>query len=1073
MEKKFLSARAPLRQHSNKMIYSFEKLKSLSSSECNRLLSPSLWRTLTQLGISWRKPTRRGCRGGRAIPKFHSSSNNIAQSQQRTTNHITTIEQSRRRYLEKEHIPGARDSNNLSAIVRIIPDRYKPSNMRFALWNARSIHKKTASLCDFILSRQLDIMALTETWLYGDDRDCHTLADISRTLGHYNITHIPRQNRHGGGIALISKNGLIISRNNHRSYQSMECLDVNVKSGSKVIRLYIIYRPPPSSKNKLTTSMFFDEFNTLIEDVMSFSIPCLICGDFNIHMDSTNGESTHFQETLLSAGLKQHVNFVTHSKGHTLDLVITTNDEMVSNLCPFFDLPSDHASVTCKLNMPRPPRVQVRRKHRKVYAINTDKFKEDIQHLGFITNPPSALSMLVESYNNELSSLLDKHAPLQDRTISIRPHAQWFSDDLRVLKKEKRRFERKWLKSQLEIHKQMYVEYSTRYYTAIQEAKIKHFNKIVSNSNQKQLFQFVDSLLKTKHAPILPKHDSAFELAQRLNKYFSDKIQALRTELDNQPIKDLLLPVNERISEKEMSSFEVVASDVVMKAINRSPSKSCTLDPVPTDLLKTSLGALLPSITSMVNQSLLTGIFPSQFKHALITPLIKKPNADCEILKNYRPISNLPFIGKVMERIVSTQLNNHLLVNDLFSTFQSAYRCHHSTETAMLRITNDINLALDNHDDVILVLLDLSSAFDTIDHTILINRLQSKYGITGTVLKWIKSYLSLRTHSTVIQNTTSDPIGLTYGVPQGSVLGPLLFSLYVAPIEDVICAHGLQPMMYADDTQVYLVVKRSDPIPSLTRIENCAKDLISWMMNNKLVCNSNKTEVIHFSSRHLPSQAIQSVRIDDNLILTKTDVRDLGVRLDHHLTMEIQIKNICKSAAIALRRIGTIRKYLDMSNAERLIHAFVTSKIDYCNSLLYGLPEKYIGKLQRIQNSAARIVTRTRKSEHITPVLRDLHWLPVSKRIIFKLMLLTFKSVNHMAPKYLADLLHAYIPRRTLRSSADHLRLEEPRFRTDSYGGRAFSVCAPGLWNRIPLEVRESPSLDVFKSRLKTYLFED
>ena len=152
------------------------------------------------------------------------------------------------------------------------------------------------------------------------------------------------------------------------------------------------------------------------------------------------------------------------------------------------------------------------------------------------------------------------------------------------------------------------------------------------------------------------------------------------------------------------------------------------------------------------------------------------------------------------------------------------------------------------------------------------------------------------------------------------------------------------------------------------------------------------------------------------MILTKSDVRDLGVRLDGHLTMEIQVKNICKSAALALRRIGNIRKYLDMSNAEKLIHAFVTSKLDYCNGLLYGLPQKFIGKLQQIQNSAARIVTRTTKSENITPILRDLHWLPVSKRIIFKLMILTFKSVNYMAPKYLTDLLHAYKPGRTHRS---------------------------------------------------------
>src|SRR6056300_1664423 len=163
----------------------------------------------------------------------------------------------------------------------------------------------------------------------------------------------------------------------------MECLDVNVKSGSKVIRLFLIYRPPPSSKNKLTTTMFFDEFNTLTEEIMAVSTPCLICGDFNIHMDSNNGEAIHFQETLHSAGLKQHVDFVTHSKGHTLDLIITNDDEMMSSLFPLFDLPSDHASLACKLNIPRPPRVQVRRRYRKVYAIEVDNFIEDLKQVLF------------------------------------------------------------------------------------------------------------------------------------------------------------------------------------------------------------------------------------------------------------------------------------------------------------------------------------------------------------------------------------------------------------------------------------------------------------------------------------------------------------------------------------------------------------------------------------------------------------------------------------------------------------------------------------------------------------------
>lgn len=201
-------------------------------------------------------------------------------------------------------------------------------------------------------------------------------------------------------------------------------------------------------------------------------------------------------------------------------------------------------------------------------------------------------------------------------------------------------------------------------------------------------------------------------------------------------------------------------------------------------------------------------------------------------------------------------------------------------------------------------------------------------------------------------------------------------------------------------------------------------------------------------------------------------MKDLGVTLDHHLKMTDHINNLCKSASFSLKRIGSIRKYLNKTSTERLVHAFISSKLDYCNSLLYGLPGTAIDRLQRIQNSAARLVTGTKRTEHITPVLRDLHWLPVRKRIIFKINLLTYKVLIGLAPDYLSDLITLHVPARRLRSNAnDNLRLLEPRCKTKNYGDRAFSICAPRLWNSLPLSVRTSVSTDVFKKRLKTHLF--
>ena len=199
---------------------------------------------------------------------------------------------------------------------------------------------------------------------------------------------------------------------------------------------------------------------------------------------------------------------------------------------------------------------------------------------------------------------------------------------------------------------------------------------------------------------------------------------------------------------------------------------------------------------------------------------------------------------------------------------------------------------------------------------------------------------------------------------------------------------------------------------------------------------------------------------------------DLGVLLDNHLDMSRQVNNTCKSASLlAIHNIGKIRNYLDQPTAEKLIHAFVTSKIDFCNSLLFGLPKKQLDKLQRILNAAARIATKTKRCQHISPVLRKLHWLPVTKRIEFKIITMTYKALNGMAPSYICDLLQVHQPNRNLRSASRGLSLVVPPHQTQAYGARSFSVAAPTLWNSLPVDIKNAQSLFIFKKKLKTFLF--
>ena len=247
------------------------------------------------------------------------------------------------------------------------------------------------------------------------------------------------------------------------------------------------------------------------------------------------------------------------------------------------------------------------------------------------------------------------------------------------------------------------------------------------------------------------------------------------------------------------------------------------------------------------------------------------------------------------------------------------------------------------------------------------------------------------------------------------------------------------------------------------------------MTNYKLQLNRDKTEMMFIApNKSLCSDSVPStIMFDDGTAIQVSDtVRNLGVVLDKSLSFEQQVSAICRMCYLELRRISSIRHLLSVEATKTLICSFVLSRLDYCNSLLAGCPKHLLQKLQRIQNNAARLIFRTSRSSHVTPLFISLHWLPVERRVQYKIALLCFKSLNGLAPAYLSDLIHIYIPSRQLRSSADTRVFRIPSFRTKTFGQRAFSYQAPIIWNQLPYHVRHSPNLSAFKSSLKTHLFQ-
>lgn len=279
-------------------------------------------------------------------------------------------------------------------------------------------------------------------------------------------------------------------------------------------------------------------------------------------------------------------------------------------------------------------------------------------------------------------------------------------------------------------------------------------------------------------------------------------------------------------------------------------------------------------------------------------------------------------------------------------------------------------------------------------------------------------------------------------------------------------------LSYADDSQGYIIIKPKQNWSTMsTKLETCVSEVSDWMSANCLKLNHNKTEFIIFRPRHrVFSPQDFTIQIGSSPLTPAPYVRNLGVTQDSCLTMEHQVNKITRACYFHIRNIGKIRNNITTDACRTLVQATVTSRLDYANVLLYGLPTCLINRLQRVQNSAARLISRTRKHDHITPVMIDLHWLPVEYRLRFKVLLYAYKAVQGDAPDYICDLITKQQPTRTLRS-ANRSLLTVPKTRTATYGDRTFRKAAATLWNNLPQQLKESESVHQFKRQLKTNLF--
>jgi hypothetical protein len=451
---------------------------------------------------------------------------------------------------------------------------------------------------------------------------------------------------------------------------------------------------------------------------------------------------------------------------------------------------------------------------------------------------------------------------------------------------------------------------------------------------------------------------------------------------------------------------------------------------------------------------------------------------DGDVLNNYRPISNLSFLSKVVEKLISMQLLTYLNGNGLLPDHQSGFRAGHSTETVLIRLFSDIFSAMDHGQVTLLALLDVSAAFDSVDHNILLERLRISFGIQGIPLLWLESFICGRTQSVTIGGQRSGWRTIRYGVPQGSVLGPLLYVLFTADIPHIIQSAGLNAHQYADDVQAYIHCRATEAVGAMDQLNAVLESLNRWMKSNRLKLNPDKTQFIWIGNRfqlpkidmHLLSTTFPGVSFQDSVL-------DLGVMLDQELSMSAHIGNICRSGFYQLRQLRLVRRNLTDKAAAMLVHSFVVSRVDYCNSVLSGVTKQQCDRVQRILNTAARLLLRIPKFGHISVAVRDtLHWLPVPSRVSFKICSFVWNCVTGAGPAYLQELCVPSASGSVYRlRSSDEFLLKVPRCRTATMQKRGFSVVGPSSWNGLPLQIRElfreGRSAAAFKKQLKTFLF--
>ena len=923
--------------------------------------------------------------------------------------------------------------------------------------NTQSMVSSFDEFAIFANKHSFDIIAVTETWLKNDPN----LLEYVKIDG-YNMHYNNRDGRRGGGVGLYIKDSIKYKMWDDitRPDPNLEHLWVEIEGKNKHSKSLICVAYQPNFTDQLKTEWLEKMEKVIVTATINWSGNFILTGDMNIDLLSNSPSKDLYQELLNSLDLIQHVNSPTRKGKSLIDHVITNSNCKIKT-CDVLPTPeiSDHDAVFVCLNN-RVARFEPRYKIiRDMKNFDLQSYVQDAATLPFnLVYATDSADDSLDNLNKLLLSCIERHAPLKRIKIT-RPQAPWMKDmKIATLQRTCREKRFKAHQTQTATDWNEFRNARNNLKRKIKLTKKSFYQRIFASKQPKEVWKLVHRILH-------PKINKINVSPSKLNKHYqTTATRILGTEPT--PFDEIKQLLRDYPDAENQFNFKHVTRDQVLKEL-KSIRNDCSsgYDNLPISLIKPIACHLGSPLTHIINSGIQENLFHQQWKIGKITPIPKTEHSTTP--DQFRPVTVLPILSKIYERLMAKQIVTFIEESNIYKPSMSGFRKNHSTETLLMKIRDDIVRAMNKGEITLATFIDYSKAFDTVDFKTLLCKLR-KLGFSYSASMLMLSYLSDRKQFVQIDDKQSDRETVIFGVPQGSVLGPILFNLYTTDLQDNI--DGGDTDQYADDTTNCDYCKPAQLPAAIKDLSSRFNQMIGYSNTNNLAFNEKKTKVMLITTSRIskihnlndPANETFHIKHHGQPIERVSNYKLLGILFDQHLNWDNQIKRVSSSVYCRLFVLRYLRRTASFRIRKQLAESLLISRLHYCISLSWNLSQVRIKKLDKLKCRIASFVTQKFAT---TEDLIQLGWLPMKQQVEFNIMKLAHKSIhNEYFPSYLKG-FETKISTRATRSQLDN-KLDT------KVSEKLFVGKASRLLNELPEQLRMEVEHSVFCSSLKKILLD-